>query len=135
MGRLFFCIVFFACFFHTFALTLGASESSLRSIDTGYALYLGNFTAPFNVAYLGIPYAAHPLGALRFRAPRPLDTSSLKRRRSRGEITEATTYPNFCIQGSTGGKDFGGAGTEDCLKVNIHAPVNATSSSKRESTI
>lgn len=72
-------------------------------IDTGYAKYLGNRTFPNTVAYLGIPYAEPPLGEQRFRAPLPLDTARISRA-SGGEVIDATQYPNFCIQGTTGSR-------------------------------
>ncbi|TDL19532.1 alpha/beta-hydrolase [Rickenella mellea] len=103
-----------------------ALTSPAHIVDTGYAKYSGNFTAPFSVGYLGVPYAQPPVGDLRFRAPVPLDTQKLK---SQKQMFDATNYPNFCVQGTTGGGDAGGAGTEDCLKVNIYAPANSTSKS------
>ncbi|KAG6811481.1 hypothetical protein H0H92_007253 [Tricholoma furcatifolium] len=93
-------------------------------IDTGYAKYLGNRSFPNTVAYLGIPYAEPPLGERRFRAPLPLDTARVSRE-ANGTIFNATFYPAFCIQGSTGAGDAGGAGSEDCLKVNIYMPNGA----------
>ncbi|KAJ7796522.1 Alpha/Beta hydrolase protein [Mycena olivaceomarginata] len=93
-------------------------------VDTGYAQYRGNLTFPNTVAYLGIPYAEPPLGELRFRAPLPLNTTRVAAEAG-GKAIDATIYPDFCVQGSTGGGDAGGAGSEDCLKVNIYAPVGA----------
>lgn len=106
----------------------GPDARQSHVVDTGYAKYLGNFTAPSSVAYLGIPYAQPPVGALRFRKPVALDTDELRRN---SEVVDATSYPNFCVQGSTGQGDAGGAGVEDCLKVNIYAPANATAKSNR----
>lgn len=71
-------------------------------VDTGYAKYLGNRTFPNSVAYLGIPYAEPPLGERRFRAPLPLDTARVSRE-ANGAVINATTYPAFCVQGTTGG--------------------------------
>ncbi|KAI0028154.1 alpha beta-hydrolase [Vararia minispora EC-137] len=110
-----------------FALTARAGKQPV--IDTGYAKYLGNLTFPDSVAYLGIPYAEPPLGDLRFRATVSLNTTRI-RESSGGEVVDATEYPNFCIQGSIGAGDAGGAGGEDCLKVNIYAPLKATKNSK-----
>ena len=107
---------------------LFSSRDDTLIVDTGYARYLGNYTEPFSVAYLGIPYAEPPVGDLRFRAPVPLN---IQRLLENDEAIDAATYPDFCIQGTTGAGDAGGAGSEDCLKVNIYKPVNATSRSKR----
>ncbi|KAK0470280.1 alpha/beta-hydrolase [Desarmillaria tabescens] len=94
-------------------------------VDTGYAKYRGNLSYPDTVAYLGIPYAEPPLGDRRFRAPIPLDTARIAQEAD-GAIFDAASYPNFCIQGSTGAGDAGGAGSEDCLKVNIYSPINGS---------
>ena len=74
-------------------------------VDTGYAKYLGNRSYTNTVAYLGIPYAEPPLGDLRFRAPRPLNKTRVSLRvAAGGNVVDSTKYPNFCIQGTTGGK-------------------------------
>ncbi|KAK0494032.1 alpha/beta-hydrolase [Armillaria luteobubalina] len=39
-------------------------------------------------------------------------------------VINATFYPEPCIQGTTGDGDAGGAGSEDCLKVNIYSPTS-----------
>lgn len=125
------------------------------SVDTGYARYAGNFTPPYCAAFLGVPYAEPPLGTRRFRAPLPLDTARVAREsgyrpsrnsylRARHEgydddedesgTVDASAYPDFCIQSTCmGGGDAGGAGSEDCLNLNIYTPVNATKDSTRES--
>ncbi|KAJ7646026.1 Carboxylesterase [Mycena polygramma] len=104
--------------------TVSSSAGNGTVVDTGYAKYRGNLTFPNAVAYLGIPYAEPPLGELRFRAPVPLNTTRVSEA-ARGQTVDATQYPNFCIQGSAGFGDAGGAGSEDCLNVNIYAPVGA----------
>jgi len=72
-------------------------------IDTGYAKYLGNRTFANTVAYLGIPYAEPPVGGRRFRAPLPLNTARVSRD-AKGAVVDATKYPDFCVQGTIGGK-------------------------------
>jgi len=110
--------------------TVNAVPPNLQQVvDTGYAKYLGGLTAPYSVGYLGVPYAEPPLGDLRFRAPVPLNTQKLMANKT---IVDATKYPDFCVQGTIGQGDAGGAGSEDCLKLNIYAPVNATAESKRD---
>ncbi|KAG5718376.1 Liver carboxylesterase 1 [Termitomyces sp. T112] len=96
-------------------------------VDTGYAKYLGNRTFPNTVAFLGIPYAEPPLGERRFRKPLPLDTVRVSLEAS-GAVINATFYPAFCIQGAKDGK-AGGAGSEDCLKLNIYTPADAKNGS------
>ncbi|KAJ7701126.1 Alpha/Beta hydrolase protein [Mycena rosella] len=99
-------------------------------VNTGYATYRGNLSFPDTVAYLGIPYAEPPLGPLRFRAPLQLNTTRVAVA-ARGAVVDATEYPNFCVQGALGAGDAGGAGSEDCLKVNIYAPAGAKVGSNR----
>lgn len=117
-------------------------------VGTGYASYQGVDTFGDVTSYLGIPYAEPPLGDLRFRAPKVLNTTRVSKEAG-GKTVDATQYPNFCVQGPlfreylmapsdptftvTGaGGDRGGAGTEDCLKVNIYTPSNAKAGSNCE---
>ena len=62
--------------------------------------------------WLGIPYAAPPVGDLRWRPPEP-------HARWHGP-RDATHFANHCPQP---GSSFGGASTnEDCLYLNVYAP-------------
>ncbi|KAJ7654360.1 Alpha/Beta hydrolase protein [Mycena rosella] len=114
-------------FLHS-AVPVLSSASAGNVVDTGYAKYRGNQSFPNTVAYLGIPYAEPPLGNLRFRAPLPLNTTRVAAAAG-GAVVDATQYPNFCVQGSIGAGDAGGAGSEDCLNVNIYAPTGAKAGS------
>ncbi|TFK33466.1 Alpha/Beta hydrolase protein [Crucibulum laeve] len=107
--------------FRNSLLTLSTPQGDI--VDTGYAKYLGNRSFPNTVAYLGIPYAEPPVGDRRFRAPLPLNTTRISQ--TIKGVVDATNNPEFCIQGTIGAGDAGGAGSEDCLKVNIYAPVGA----------
>ncbi|KAK3925052.1 Acetylcholinesterase [Frankliniella fusca] len=78
-------------------------------------------------AWLGIPYAQKPIGPLRFRHPRPVDSWDV----TGHEIYNATKQPNSCVQIiDTLFGDFPGATmwnpntplNEDCLYVSVHAP-------------
>ncbi|KAK7461802.1 hypothetical protein VKT23_008234 [Stygiomarasmius scandens] len=100
-------------------------------VDLGYVKYQGNLSFPDTVAYLGIPYAEPPVGDRRFRAPLSLNTSRVSDEAGGKEkIVDASHYPEFCIQGALGGADKGGAGSEDCLKVNVYAPAGAKPNDK-----
>lgn len=62
------------------------------------------------VNYLGIPYAAPPTGANRFRPPQPVAHWSTP--------LSATRRPHACVQ-DLQGVDYG---DEDCLYLNVHVP-------------
>jgi para-nitrobenzyl esterase len=64
--------------------------------------------------WLGIPYAAPPVGALRWQPPEPPTpwTTTL----------QATAFGNECTQGATSPP----AGSEDCLFVNVWAPADGS---------
>ncbi len=65
--------------------------------------------------FLGIPYAAPPVGALRWQPPRPAAPWP--------GIREATSYAPHCPQPSS---TFGLASTsEDCLYLNVFTPAGA----------
>ncbi|KAK1235025.1 hypothetical protein PQX77_001762 [Marasmius sp. AFHP31] len=92
-------------------------------VDVGYAKYASTYRlGEYSIGYLGIPYAKPPVGERRFHSPVPLGE---ERREKGSRIVDVSRYPNFCIQGGREGLP-GGAGSEDCLKVNIYKPVNAT---------
>jgi para-nitrobenzyl esterase len=62
--------------------------------------------------FLGIPYAAPPVGPLRWRPPQPAARRSGER--------DATTFPTPCPQPAT---PFGSASSsEDCLYLNVFVP-------------
>jgi para-nitrobenzyl esterase len=75
-------------------------------------------------AFLGLPYAAPPVGDLRWRAPAP----AAKWKGTR----DATRYGAHCAQGRVfDDMVFQDAGpSEDCLFLNVYAPADATDKSK-----
>ncbi|GJE86320.1 alpha/beta-hydrolase [Phanerochaete sordida] len=105
------------------------SATANTIVDLGYAKYQGNLSFPNTVAYLGLPYAEPPVGELRWRSPLPLNTTRVSQS-AHGAVIDASSNPEFCIQGTTGNGDAGGAGSEDCLKVNVYAPANAKKGDK-----
>ena len=70
--------------------------------------------------WLGIPFAAPPLGALRFRSPQPVTPWS--------ETLLATGNPPACMQ-ADGERVVYGRRSEDCLYLNVFAPESANVSS------
>jgi para-nitrobenzyl esterase len=66
-------------------------------------------------AWLGIPYAAAPVGDLRWKAPQPAADWA--------GVRDATRFGNRCVQGT--GWDPGyeqNTTTEDCLYLNVYVP-------------
>jgi para-nitrobenzyl esterase len=72
-------------------------------------------------AWLGIPYAEAPLGALRWRAPQPL----LPWTGTREALAFGASCPQFAsgLGGDASGEPGSLVGSEDCLTLNVYAPV------------
>ncbi len=72
-----------------------------------------------SVSYLGIPYAAAPLGPLRWQPPVELG--------SWDGLLDATQHPNRCYQlpfpQTLNPGEIPGSVSEDCLYLNIHTPA------------
>lgn len=76
-------------------------------------------------AFLGIPYAAPPVGNLRWRAPQPPPTWK--------GVREATKFGAHCVQITLLNDDtiFQDSGpSEDCLFLNVYTPANARPDSR-----
>jgi para-nitrobenzyl esterase len=77
-------------------------------------------------AWLGVPYAAPPVGDLRWKAPQPAAKWNGER--------DATKYGAHCAQNRVYEdmvfQDDSPSGSEDCLFLNIYAPATATAKSK-----
>src|SRR5262245_25409422 len=78
-------------------------------------------------AYRGIPYAAPPLGPLRFRAPQPAPTwNGTRDARRFGRVAPQRSALLPLV-----GRFFGGAGlheAEDCLYLNVWTPRSGSAS-------
>lgn len=93
------------------AVLVGCSDdpgNPLRvELDTGVVIGLDRDTV---IEFMRIPYAAPPVGDLRFKPPQPPEPWSEER--------ELIDLADPCPQGVS----FGGAGVEDCLYVNVWVP-------------
>jgi para-nitrobenzyl esterase len=75
-------------------------------------------------AFLGLPYAAPPVGNLRWKAPQP--PANWKGER------DATKFGEHCAQNRTWDDMMfpDGDGSENCLYLNVYSPASASTSSK-----
>lgn len=75
-------------------------------------------------AFLGMPYAAPPMGALRWKAPQPAAKWTVTR--------QFTSYAPHCAQGAVFDdmifQDNGAS--EDCLYLNVYSPAKANDKAK-----
>ncbi|GFF73449.1 lipase 1 [Aspergillus lentulus] len=96
-----------------------APHSAEPVVDLGYSRYQGVRLAAGVDQYLGMRYAAPPLGNLRFRAPRePAHNSTLQ---------DASDFSPICV-GT--GQSATSTRAEDCLFINVFTPSDATKKSK-----
>jgi para-nitrobenzyl esterase len=86
------------------------AQTVTATTDTGA---VEGLVAPTMTEFLGIPYAASPVGDLRWQPPQPPAPWSTPR--------DATTYGNHCPQPFS---PFGlETDTEDCLLLNVYVPL------------
>jgi para-nitrobenzyl esterase len=70
-------------------------------------------------AYQGIPYAAPPVGKLRWQAPQPV--------LGWNSVLDGTRYGHRCAQYGATAAD---SGSEDCLTLNVYAPMRGPPNAK-----
>src|ERR1700750_1657394 len=87
---------------------VAAEEKSPAPVLTESGLVIGS-TIQGTKEFLGIPYAAPPVGSRRWRPPAPYGSFP-------GSSFQATQFGSSCTQPD-------GSGTEDCLFLNIYTPV------------
>ncbi|KAK0730976.1 Alpha/Beta hydrolase protein [Lasiosphaeris hirsuta] len=89
-------------------------------VNLTYSQYIGQPLANGITQWLGIRYAAPPLGDLRFAPPQdpPFSATPLV----------AKKQGKFCLK--TNGNPYTTATSEDCLFLDVYAPSNATAQSK-----
>jgi para-nitrobenzyl esterase len=85
-------------------------ESDSAIVSTTSGVVRGNVTETYR-EFSGIPYAAPPVGSLRWRPPEPAQF--------RGGINEATTPGPRCPQSGNPSE------SEDCLYLNVWTPIDA----------
>jgi len=116
------------CALVTAGLGLGMSVSSLAdslTVKTEQGKVTGKTLNDGKVkAFLGLPYAAPPVGDLRWQAPEPAA-------KWKGE-RDATKFGAHCAQNPVFADMVfqGPPASEDCLFLNVYAPADATGKSK-----
>ncbi|KAH1493264.1 hypothetical protein LV164_007445 [Aspergillus fumigatus] len=97
-------------------LLLPAASARKSVVDLGYTQYQGHELSNGIVQWLGMRYAAPPVGQLRFAAPQdPLPIKG---------VQEANKHGPICIP--TGEYPVGSTKSEDCLFIDVYAPRNAS---------
>jgi carboxylesterase type B len=100
-------------------IAVAAAAQSAPVVETNRGLVRGA-TADGVEEFLGIPYAAPPVGPLRWRAPQPAAAWTGER--------DASKFGSACPQKSSG--DSRRVTDEDCLFVNVERPAGAGAASK-----
>jgi para-nitrobenzyl esterase len=102
----------------TFVFSAQAQSSSSLQVKTASGVVEGKEMGPVH-AFLGIPYAAAPVGDLRWKPPVPAAKWD--------GVRKATEFGSHCMQTNVYGDmvfpDAGGS--EDCLSLNVWVPTKA----------
>lgn len=102
-------------------LTLTVDSSTFR--DTVSGPVVGGISPSGAQVWLGIPYAAPPVGDLRWRAP----VSPKRWVRGRESLSFGSVCPQFASALSASSEESGTLiGSEDCLSLNVFAPAGIT---------
>ena len=107
-----------------FKQVLQARQTSISdniTVDLGYEIYQGTSNpATCLTEFLGIRFAAPPLGKLRWQAPRPPVYN-------RSNVIQANTFATQCPQSGFNQPALSGGtfASEDCLFLNVYAPQGA----------
>ncbi|ATL26037.1 carboxylesterase/lipase family protein [Streptomyces formicae] len=92
-----------------------AADRALVRTDAGWVR--GSATSQGR-QFLGIPYAEQPVGALRWKEPRPAEPW--------GGVRGATAFGNRCVQTASWDPGYEKPShTEDCLDLNVYTPKDA----------
>ncbi|KAF2192475.1 lipase [Zopfia rhizophila CBS 207.26] len=109
MQQVIFCVLYAIC---ASCLAYAASNASTPTVKTLNGTYTGRYLPGWDQdVFLGIPYAQPPVGPLRFRWPRSINTSF-------SEVRDASNYGYSCYQY---GSKFNLS--EDCLTLNVIRPT------------
>ena len=97
-----------------------AQPTSVMKIDSGPVRGIDDGEM---LSYLGIPYAAAPVGKLRWQPPQLPKPWS--------ETLDAVRHGSSCVQNADLGAFATPGGSEDCLYLNVHVPRSDQQAGKR----
>lgn len=121
MEKILIAIALFYCSTHVNAQQQG-SQSPTREISTASGIIRGVTEGDIFI-FRGIPYAAPPVGANRWRPPQPVTPWK--------EVKDVSNFCADCPQASwPRGAGMSQNSSEDCLFINIWTPATATKKSK-----
>lgn len=107
---------------HSDPISTPADDVERAVVETSAGAVRGTIEPGLRV-FRGIPYAAAPVGPLRWQAPQaPTPWAGVR---------DATKPGVRCIQDIRRDPDFGRAAGEDCLNLNVWTPRGATPANKR----
>jgi para-nitrobenzyl esterase len=106
-----------------FALSLSAQQASGPTVKTASGIVRGLTAGDVDI-FMGIPYAAPPVGEFRWRPPQPVAAWQGER--------DATKFGANCAQAGwpRGSGKIADGSSEDCLFLNIWRPTNAKPGAK-----
>ena len=114
-------------------LSIARAATAGPTVDTYSGRVKGFSPAPGVTAFLGIPFAAPPVGALRFAPPRQFPAGAYK------DTIDGTKFSASCWQfqyktpfAVEDSQAFQGEQSEDCLKLNVWTPTTAVTNKKKK---
>ncbi len=115
------------CFIAGLAALCASTASAQQATSANVRIDSGELQGVMDdgvVAYKGIPFAAPPVGDLRWRPPQPVTPWKT--------VRSATEFGANCMQGRFGPPAAAGtpAPSEDCLFLNVWRPAGATAQAK-----
>ncbi|RBR09412.1 uncharacterized protein FIESC28_09862 [Fusarium coffeatum] len=101
----------------TLALLLTLVSAVAPIVDLSYSKYMGKDLGNGVTQWLGMRYAAPPVGALRFMPPQDPPRSR--------KVKDASKFRLKCLGSGVSARSIDKTQSEDCLFVNVWAPTNA----------
>ena len=100
--------------------TVSTTQGDIEGLMASYSAYSNFFPFKSVSKFLGVPFAAPPVGELRFKAPKPPLAW-------KPNVLQAKKHGNFCLQ--SGGYDYWYTSysknfsySEDCLYLDVYTP-------------